>query len=221
MGLRVAVIVCTTSFLLGILATHWIADSLTLWQSPLTESHLRTSAAYYSLLAAMPSNMMSAIYAVGVLAGIALFTSLWDGRAGNLMFDSASIFLYCCSAGAYLLNVLPNLQHLETHPPNTTSTFPPSLQKPTVELASAHLVCSVALTGVLLLQGGRWFAEEDELAEDAASRTSEESEVDRAGARGRRRMKSQEPEEREHSHSKTSVRRSTQRRKKLNGSLRR
>ena len=37
--------------------------------------------------------------------------------------------------------------------------FPRSLRTPTLDLASNHLVCSVALTGVLILQAGRWWAE--------------------------------------------------------------
>lgn len=42
---------------------------------------------------------------------------------------------------------------------NALPPFPPSLRGPTLELASTHLICSVALTGVLLLQAGRWWAE--------------------------------------------------------------
>ncbi|KAI6032552.1 hypothetical protein EDC04DRAFT_2223418 [Pisolithus marmoratus] len=37
--------------------------------------------------------------------------------------------------------------------------FPRVLRFPTLELASNHLICSVALTGVLILQAGRWWAE--------------------------------------------------------------
>ncbi len=37
--------------------------------------------------------------------------------------------------------------------------FPSDLRTPTLGLASSHLICSVALTGVLALQTGRWWAE--------------------------------------------------------------
>jgi len=40
------------------------------------------------------------------------------------------------------------------------------LRTPTLGLASSHLICSVALTGVLALQTGRWWAER---ADDDAS----------------------------------------------------
>jgi len=52
-------------------------------------------------------------------------------------------------------------------PPNLPGAkFPPDLRTPTLGLASSHLICSVALTGVLALQTGRWWAER---ADDDAS----------------------------------------------------
>jgi ER membrane protein SH3 len=46
--------------------------------------------------------------------------------------------------------------------PPFTPTFPSFLRTPTLELASSHLVCSVALTGILALQAGRWWAENND-----------------------------------------------------------
>ena len=37
--------------------------------------------------------------------------------------------------------------------------FPPALRAQVLNLASSNLVCSVALTGVLALQAGRYWAE--------------------------------------------------------------
>jgi len=51
-------------------------------------------------------------------------------------------------------------------PNNPGAKFPPDLRTPTLGLASSHLICSVALTGVLALQTGRWWAER---ADDDAS----------------------------------------------------
>jgi hypothetical protein len=44
-------------------------------------------------------------------------------------------------------------------PHHMMDAFPRLLRTPTLDLASNHLVCSVALTGVLILQAGRWWAE--------------------------------------------------------------
>ena len=44
--------------------------------------------------------------------------------------------------------------------------FPRALRHPTLELASTNLICSVALTGVLALQAGRFWAESPDDDED-------------------------------------------------------
>ena len=55
-------------------------------------------------------------------------------------------------------------------PGHPGAKFPPDLRTPTLGLASSHLVCSVALTGVLALQTGRWWAER---ADDDANAAEE------------------------------------------------
>ncbi|KAH7910656.1 Shr3 amino acid permease chaperone [Hygrophoropsis aurantiaca] len=161
MGLRASVVVCVTSFLLGSLFTHWIADSLTLWKSPVTDEHLWTAAQYYSILTKGPVQILYALFTVIVLGGTTIFWSLRDGEAGNLMFDGGSIVLYGTTVIMYLYSVIPSLADKFTSIPahQTQDAFPRSLRIPTLDLASKHLICSVALTGVLILQAGRWWAE--------------------------------------------------------------
>ncbi|KAF8682382.1 Etoposide-induced protein 2.4 (EI24) [Rhizoctonia solani] len=143
----------------GTLSTHWIADWGTLWQPPLTDAHLRTSAAYYHILASMEGVLTLVPVAVAGLGGLALLWSFRDGRAGNLMFDGASIFLYACTVFVYYHSVIPSLTHLSEPLPSTVSSIPKSTKEATLNLASYHLVCSVALTGVLILQAARYWAE--------------------------------------------------------------
>ncbi|TDL27610.1 hypothetical protein BD410DRAFT_683306, partial [Rickenella mellea] len=167
MGLRACIVVCATSFLLGILFTHWIADSLTLWKAPITNEHLWTSAAYYSLLARVPAWLGWFLASVVATGAITILWSLGDGAAGNLMFDGGSIFLYGTAVTVYFYKVLPDFTQTFTRIPapplpNATPgsfTFPSKLKDSVLNLASANLVCSVALTGVLALQAGRWWAE--------------------------------------------------------------
>ena len=111
-----SVVVCATSFLLGewfdnslslksphnsmfnaalagLLFTHWIADSLTLWKSPSSQSDPRlwTAATYYSILTRMPPTLGYVYAVVATLGGVTLLWSLGDLRAGNLMFDGGSV----------------------------------------------------------------------------------------------------------------------------------
>ncbi|KAG9097815.1 hypothetical protein FRC06_007161 [Ceratobasidium sp. 370] len=97
--------------------------------------------------------------AVSSLGGIALLWSFRDGRAGNLMFDGASIFLYACAIVVYVYSVIPSLIQLSEPLPPTAATFPETAKESTLALASSHLVCSVALTGVLILQAARYWVE--------------------------------------------------------------
>ncbi|KAJ7470683.1 Shr3 amino acid permease chaperone [Mycena latifolia] len=166
MGIRSTVVVCVTSFLLGSLFTHWIADSLTLWKSPVTDEHLWTAALYYSILTKGPP----IIFYFPRRRGRS--RRLGDGEAGNLMFDGGSIFLFATTVVLYLYSVIPiilaKFSTLPTH--QLKDPFPGSLRSATLDLASNHLMCSVALTGVLVLQAGRFWAERSDHADKAELR---------------------------------------------------
>ncbi|KAG8933968.1 hypothetical protein FRC02_010806 [Tulasnella sp. 418] len=166
MGLRVAAVIVSTSFLLGILFTHWIADSRTLWQATFTEADIRAAAAYYSIFASLPVSMAWVMIGIASIGAAALWASLNDGNTGNIMFDGASLFLYGCTFAVYGWSVVPSLNEVFKKPfiPSNSVEVPlsESVKQPTIDLASSHLVCSVALTGVLVLQAGRWWAEGEE-----------------------------------------------------------
>jgi hypothetical protein len=61
-------------------------------------------------------------------------------------------------------------------PHHMKDAFPRLLRTPTLDLASNHLVCSVALTGVLILQAGRWWAELSDGDDDEEGYLSEKVE---------------------------------------------
>ncbi|KAJ7905409.1 Shr3 amino acid permease chaperone [Mycena olivaceomarginata] len=170
MGIRATVVVCVTSFLLGTLFTHWIADSLTLWKPPVTDERLWTAALYYSILAKGPAPIFYFLAGVVALGGISILWSLGDGEAGNLMFDGGSVFLFGTTVVLYLYSVIPiivaKFSTLPAH--RLKDPFPDSLRSATLGLASNHLMCSVALTGVLVLQAGRWWAEQSDDEADVA-----------------------------------------------------
>jgi len=184
MAIRVSVAVVTTSFLLGILFTHWIADSLTLWKAPVTNEHIWISASYYSLFARSTSELGYALAAVVTLGAATILWSLGDGAAGNIMFDGASIFLYGTAVAVYLYKILPTYDEtfssLEPGA-NHTGPAPALIRAEVLNLASANLVCSVALTGVMALQAARWWADHSE--------PEDEVEGLHADAAGQRRKK--------------------------------
>ena len=113
------------TFELGTLFTHWIADSLTLWKSPITDEHLWTAASYYSILAKGPSQILYFLAAVVILGGTTILWSLNDLQAENIMFDGGSIcksaqlsaffypylflVLFGTTIAMYLYSVLPSM----------------------------------------------------------------------------------------------------------------
>lgn len=70
------------------------------------------------------------------------------------------------------LGLVAKFTSLPTH--QLLDPFPRTLRHATLELASNNLICSVALTGVLALQAGRFWAESSDNDEDEY----EEMEVD-------------------------------------------
>ncbi|EAU88590.2 hypothetical protein CC1G_04296 [Coprinopsis cinerea okayama7 len=196
MGVRAGVVVCVTSFLLGALFTHWIADSLTLWKSPVTDEHLWTAASYYSILAKGPPETLYFLAAITTLGGTTLLWSLNDLRAENIMFDGGSIFLFATTVYIYLNTVLPSIfANFSTIPMHQIKdAVPQALRTATLDLASNHLICSVALTGVLALQAGRLWAETSgdddddyvmvEPVSDTSSNTTKSNAISRAASKG-------------------------------------
>lgn len=161
MGLRATVVVCTTSFLLGCLFTHWIADALTLWKPPAADADLWTAARYYDILETMPRWAQGILGAVVSAAGATVVWSFGDAQADNIMFDGGSICLFGATLAMYVYNVLPNIiKNFDSLPPHEPdAVVPQSIRTAVLDLASNHLMCSVALTGVLALQAGRQWVE--------------------------------------------------------------
>lgn len=110
MAIRLAITVSVTSVLLGasrhfrpthsstercisigLLFTHWIADSLTLWRTPVTDAHLWVAARYYHVLTRGAPGIGYVVAAAAMLGAATILWSLRDGEAGNLMFDGGSI----------------------------------------------------------------------------------------------------------------------------------
>jgi ER membrane protein SH3 len=75
----------------GVLFTHWIADSLTLWKTPVTDAHLWVAARYYHVLTKGAPGVGYVVAAAATLGAVTILWSLRDGEAGNLMFDGGSI----------------------------------------------------------------------------------------------------------------------------------
>ena len=59
-----------------------------------------------------------------------------------------------------------SFSNILVHLPKQPGAFPSALKEDVLNLASANLVCSVALTGVLALQAARWWSEQSDPEEE-------------------------------------------------------
>ncbi|CAG8589367.1 13979_t:CDS:1 [Acaulospora colombiana] len=141
--------------------------------------------------------MAGTVVGVVTIGFMGLLLSAQDGEAGNLMFDGASLcqcysffcvllmdklicsltVLYGSAAAVYVYSAVPKLSNFANLTPFAANLprFPPHLRQPTIEMASSHLICAVCLTGVLILQAARYWAEgeEDDGALDSRVDSSE------------------------------------------------
>ncbi|CAD6883969.1 unnamed protein product [Tilletia caries] len=169
-GPATAVVVGSTSFLLGTLAMHWTADHLLLWQSPITPDSLLRSYTYYSrsLLPVLNSPPHAVIlYGAGLIGSAVTLLKALGGRESNWLFDGASLFLFSSAGLVYYNNALINLRSLPIKwPPLNSSAPPPSPISGTDkiflslrEIASSHAILAVALVGIILLQSAQYYSE--------------------------------------------------------------
>ncbi|KAE8234077.1 hypothetical protein CF326_g883 [Tilletia indica] len=197
-GPATALVIGSTSFLLGTLAMHWTADHLLLWQSPITPTSLLRSYTYYSrsLLPVLDSAPHATVlYGAGLLGSSVTLLKAWGGRESNWLFDGASLFLFGSVGLVYYNNVLINLRSLPLQWPASNSAIPPpspmsgtdriflSLR----EIASSHAILAVALVGVILLQSAQYYSE----------RLEERERIEELDAKIRRRIRKREVAQKE------------------------
>ncbi|RXK35668.1 hypothetical protein M231_07041 [Tremella mesenterica] len=153
----------TVCFLLGTTFTHWIADHNVLWRFPLTSEAILESITYYSLLSAAPP-WMGWVY-VGVGASALLSSGGrgvkgWRGMNGEMLFDGGSVVLLAAITYTQIFDVFPTISLLPSPLPPNVQDHPtyPALATAVRDLALDNVMTAVMLTGVMLLQAGRYYA---------------------------------------------------------------
>ncbi|WFD21782.1 hypothetical protein MEQU1_000438 [Malassezia equina] len=161
-GVTVAALLASSCFLLGMLGMHWRADHLILWESERTPESILVALQYYvSTVGAAPTKYTSVLLAVGTLQATILGGKMLMGSENNWLFDGASLFLVCASGVLYVNKIHPFVDALPSvmPPPQvlTASHFQQTLAV-LRELASAHILLSMALIGIILLQCGKYYS---------------------------------------------------------------
>ncbi|KAL0242215.1 hypothetical protein I308_105844 [Cryptococcus tetragattii IND107] len=158
---RTMLITVSTSFLLGTTFTHWIADHNVLWRSPVTAEAINHSIEYYSLLSSAPSGLGWVYVAVGLVLMLSAggrSIKGYRGTSGEVLFDGgmlvASITYYQLSEVYPAITMIPN-----PLPANLVDhALYPALSTAVRDLATSNIMTAVMLTGLILLQAGRYYA---------------------------------------------------------------
>lgn len=97
-GVTVAVVLATSSFALGMLALHWRADHIVMWQMEVTSEQLYTALQYYvHTVGAAPARYTSVLQAIGAIQAVVLGGKIFTGSENNWLFDGAALCTYAFS----------------------------------------------------------------------------------------------------------------------------
>ncbi|WVO24245.1 uncharacterized protein IAS62_005609 [Cryptococcus decagattii] len=160
---RTMLITVSTSFLLGTTFTHWIADHNVLWKSPVTTDAITHSIEYYSLLSSAPSGLGWFYIAVGlvlILSAGGRSIKAYRRTSGEVLFDGGSLVLVASITYYQLAEVYPAITMIPNPlPANLVDhALYPALTTAVRDLATSNIMTAVMLTGLVLLQAGRYYA---------------------------------------------------------------
>ncbi|KAK6906882.1 hypothetical protein I203_100869 [Kwoniella mangroviensis CBS 8507] len=160
---RTTLVTMSTCFLLGTTFTHWIADHNVLWRSPVTPDALVTSIKYYSYISNAPNGMGWFYIAVGIVALLSAggrAVKGYQGQGGEVLFDGGSIVLWAAIAYTQVAEVYPTIKRIPSPLPASLieDKSYPELVTAVRDLATNNIMTAVMLTGIMLLQAGRYYS---------------------------------------------------------------
>ncbi|EMR09453.1 hypothetical protein PNEG_02396 [Pneumocystis murina B123] len=175
-------IVCSSSFFLGILFISWIVDHFTFWMNPVTDQALLNAETYYLLLYQAPSIHKILLHILICFGFFAHVMKLYGGNKSNLLFDSGSLVLYIAGIIIYNVYLIQGILFyyynafyldyliigLETIFQRTYISFN---RIDTLRiLAASHVVLALILIGILVLQSSQFCAEQTVIHSETLSK---------------------------------------------------
>ncbi|KAK9480149.1 Shr3 amino acid permease chaperone [Lipomyces japonicus] len=165
-----SLILCSTSFLLGILFVNWTYDHKTLWTKDPVESSFENSRQHYALLATAPVIMLRVFHIVIGFALLGFVLKLYKPSESNKLFDGGSLVLFMAGLVTYLTNIRNGLVSI------LDGDWGEVDEKTGINvLAASEVIIAIALIGVLTLQVGQYYAErQDDLERENFDREERE-----------------------------------------------
>ncbi|MCJ1308861.1 hypothetical protein MMC25_002516 [Agyrium rufum] len=179
-------IICPTSFFLGMLFSLFPYDYPLLWAAPATEQAAQAFINYethMTLLHASPPLIQRILHIVIGVGLLGFFTKLYRPSESNMLFDGASLILYVCGIIVYLSNTISGLRtitarayggdmdYLEAVRQGLEGQDKGELVEVSREegmsvMAASNAIMALILLGVLVLQAGQWYADRKQEQEE-------------------------------------------------------
>ncbi|PYH96752.1 Shr3 amino acid permease chaperone [Aspergillus ellipticus CBS 707.79] len=208
-------IVCPTSFFLGLIFSLFPYDYPILWSTtPTPPTHYDYFESHLRFLHASPPLIPRILHIVIFLGLLGLVIKLYRPSESNMLFDGASLVLYMCGVTVYVANVVKGLRLVsggvygdelaaagsggaggdgEGVDEGQVLNREDSLKV----LAASNTILALVLVGVLVLQAGQWYAERKEAQEVESFRRKEKEGASKEGTGAKEGGKEGEKEKRE------------------------
>ncbi|MCJ1441859.1 MAG: hypothetical protein MMC23_002351 [Stictis urceolatum] len=165
-------ILCPTSFFLGILFSLFPYDYPILWTSSPASSAIdpfTNLERHLSFLHASPPLIPRILHIVIAVGLIGFFIKLFKPTESNMLFDGASLALYVIGIVIYVSNTVSGLRLVTSSGYSVISDQaardgekPLSREDSLKVLSASNTILALVLVGVLVLQAGQWYAERKE-----------------------------------------------------------
>ncbi|KAF3764791.1 Shr3 amino acid permease chaperone [Cryphonectria parasitica EP155] len=168
-------IVGPVCFFLGIIFAQFPYDYPLLWTSapvaPTFFDQLETHLKFMHQSPPLIARLLHIMVAVGFLG---FFIKLFRPSESNMLFDGASLVMYLIGVGVYVANIVKGLRAVssdiwaegrfeELHEGPLTGEIVLGREDSLKVMAASNTILALVLVGVLVLQGGQWYADRKEL----------------------------------------------------------
>ncbi|KAI9363140.1 ER membrane protein SH3 [Pilaira anomala] len=149
---KVALILCSCFFLYGTYWSDWAFDYYLLWANPVNLPDVIARATfYYANQAHIPSILKYVPIANLCIATSGIIIGLFTMTDGNLLFDGASLVLMFFGLTTYITSVKPAIAIV------SESDDIPAITIALKNIAAAHFIMVLAITGIIGLQVAHYF----------------------------------------------------------------
>lgn len=179
-------IVGPVCFFLGIIFAQFPYDYPLLWTSePVADTFFDQLETHLKWMHQSPPLIARLLHIVMAVGFLGFFIKLFKPSESNMLFDGASLVLYVIGMGVYLANIVKGFrtissdlwtsgEFIEKHDGPITGEIILGRDDSLKVMAASNTILALVLVGILVLQGGQWYAEKKELDEYEEMEKSEE-----------------------------------------------